>query len=72
MYLKSRGLLFSPILNEMNPVYNLASSFFKILCNIVLPSKSKSYKFSLSFRFSYHISLSSSVPSVSKTSTVYI
>jgi hypothetical protein len=49
------------ILDETNPVHNLAFSSIKILSNIVFPSTSKSYKFSLSFSFSYQISLSSSL-----------
>jgi hypothetical protein len=40
-----------PILRQMNPVYKLAIYFPKFHYNINLPSRPRSYKWSLSFRF---------------------
>jgi len=41
-----------PILNQANPVNNFQIYFFKIHSNIILRSKPRSSKWSLSFRFS--------------------
>jgi hypothetical protein len=41
-----------PILCQMNPIYILKPSFFKIHINIILPSMLRSPKCSLHFRFS--------------------
>jgi hypothetical protein len=47
----AHSLKLDPILNQMNPVQFLIYNFFKMLFN-VLPSKPRSYKGSLSLRFS--------------------
>jgi hypothetical protein len=42
-----------PLLSQINPLYNLSCSIFKIRFNIILPSKSGSYKSSTSLRCSH-------------------
>ena len=42
-----------PITSQINPFHALPHFFFKIHCNISLPSTTRSSKWSLSFRFSY-------------------
>jgi len=48
-----RSLPLIPTFNQMNLVHTIISCFFKIHSNIILQSKRRSFKWSVSFRFSY-------------------
>jgi len=47
-----KDLLLVPIISQINPVHTLPPYFPTIHSNIILPSMPRSYKWSLSFRFS--------------------